>query len=100
MNSINPISIDTVISAAEGQVFSNLDGEIAILNLKTGMYYGLDEIGARIWHLIQEPATVSTVRDVLLEEYDVEPEQCAIDLVELVEELAAEGLVELRSSSQ
>jgi hypothetical protein len=98
MNTLNTISIDAVISAAEGQVFSNLDGQIAILNLKTGMYYGLDEIGARIWNLIQEPASISSIRDILLEEYDVEPEQCAIDLLDLVEELAAAGLVKLQSN--
>ena len=97
MNTLNTISIEIVVSATEGQVHSKLGGQMAILNLKNGMYYGLDEIGARIWSMIQKPTTVSSIRDVLLEEYDVEPEQCAIDLLDLVEELAAEGLVELRS---
>ena len=59
---------------------------------------GLDEIGARIWNLIQEPASISSIRDILLEEYDVEPEQCAIDLLDLVEELVAAGLVKLQSN--
>ena len=96
MNMVQTITLDAVVAAAQDQVFSDLGGEVAILNLKNGVYYGLDEIGARIWSLIQEPAVVGDVRDALLEEYEVEPERCEQDLLTLLEELLAEGLVELR----
>ena len=72
---------------------------MAVLNLKNGVYYGLDEVGARIWNLIQEPKAVSEIRDVLLDEYEVEPERCERDLLTLLEELVAENLVEARDGT-
>lgn len=68
---------------------------MAILDLKAGVYYGLDEVGARIWNLLQEPKIVSEIRHTLLEEYDVEPERCERDLLALLQRLADEGLVEV-----
>ena len=91
------LSMASTVVAAEDQVSSDLGGEVAILDLKAGVYYGLDAVGARIWSLIQEPRTVNEIRDILLEEYDVEPERCERDLLALLRRLADEGLVEVRS---
>jgi hypothetical protein len=90
------ISTSSIVVAAKDQVSSDLGEEVAILNLKNGVYYGLDAVGARIWSLIQEPRTVNEILDVLLDEYEVEPERCERDLLTLLEELVAENLVEAR----
>ena len=84
----------TVVAARE-QVSCDLSGEAAILNLKNGVYYGLDPVGARIWNLIQEPRTVDAVREALLAEYDVDPEPCERDLMTLLHKLMSEGLIEV-----
>ena len=93
------ISTSSVVVVAKDQVSSDLGEEVVILNLKKGMYYGLDEVGARIWNLIQEPKAVDEIRDLLLDEYDVEPERCERDLLALLEELVAENLVEVRDGT-
>lgn len=46
-----------------------------ILDLKGGAYYGLDAVGASVWSLIQEPKTLGEIRNVILEEYEVEPQR-------------------------
>ena len=91
------VSGSSTVVAAKDQVSSDLGGEVAILDLKAGVYYGLDAVGARIWSLIEEPRTVNEIRDILLEEYDVEPERCERDLLVLLRRLADEGLVEVRN---
>src|SRR5215210_651526 len=93
------MSNDTIVVASRDQVSSDLGEEVAILDLKLGVYYGLDEVGARVWELIQEPRVVSDVRDVLIEEYDVAPERCERDLFALLERLAEEGLIEVRDEA-
>ena len=91
------ISERSVIEAAEGQVSSELGEEVAILHLQSGVYYGLDPVGARVWNLLQEePRKVNEIRDTLLEEYDVEPERCTRDLLALLQKMAEEGLIEVR----
>ena len=83
--------------AAKDQASSDLGGEVAILDLKAGVYYGLDAVGARIWSLIQEPRTVNEIRNILLEEYEVEPERCERDLLVLLQRLADERLIEVEA---
>jgi len=85
-----------LVCAAPDQVSCELGGEAAILNLKTGAYFGLDPVGARIWSLISEPRTVAGIRDAIVEEYDVEPDRCERDLLALLEKLADAGLVDIR----
>ncbi len=86
----------SVVVAAKDLLSCDLAGEAAILNTKSGVYYGLDPVGARIWNLIQQPRRVDEVRETLVGEYDVEPERCESDLVVLLEKLLAEGLIEVR----
>jgi len=86
----------SVIVAVKDQVSCNLAGEAAILNIKSGVYYGLDPVGARIWSLVQDPRTVEDVRSAIIDEYDVEPERCERDLMGLLEKLLAEGLIEVK----
>jgi hypothetical protein len=92
------VSGRSVVVAAEGQVSCDLAEEVAILDIKSGIYYGLNTIGARIWKLIQEPRTVSEVCETLLAEYEVKPERCEHELLALLQELAAKGLIEVQDA--
>ena len=68
-------SINSIVSVSREQVSSELAGEVVIMNLRRGVYHGLEATGARVWQLIQEPRKVSEIRDALLAEYDVEARQ-------------------------
>jgi Coenzyme PQQ synthesis protein D (PqqD) len=93
------ISDRSVVVAVKDQVSCDLAGEAAILNIKNGVYYGLDPVGARIWNLMQEPRAVAEIQNTITGEYDVEPEQCARDLFGLLDKLLAEGLIEVKDGS-
>jgi hypothetical protein len=92
------LKTSTVVTAKD-QVWCELVGEAVILNLKSGIYYGLNTVGARVWSLIQEPQTVSVVLDTLLEEYDVEPDRCESDLLALLQDLAGRELIEVQAQT-
>ncbi len=94
---MSEISRGSVVVVAKDQVSCDLTGEAAILNLNDGMYYGLNEVGARIWSLLSEPITVSRIRDELEREYDVDSERCETDLVTLLSQLQEAGLIEVRN---
>lgn len=93
------VSDDSSVVATKEQVSSDLAGEAVILNIKSGVYYGLNAVGARIWNLIQEQKTVKEVRDTILAEYDVEPEQCDRELLEILQQLESEGLIEVKNET-
>ncbi|RPI28085.1 MAG: PqqD family protein [Acidobacteria bacterium] len=90
------ITDSTVVEVAENQVSGELvDGEIAILNLNDGVYYGLNAVGGRVWRLIQKRETVKGVMDTLLDEFDVEPERCRTEVIALLTTLAERNLVKI-----
>ncbi len=89
------LSPGTMIVRSADQASVDLGGEAAILNLKDGIYYGLDAVGARIWELIEEPQTVHDVCDTLCNEYDVDAERCKSDLITLLTELVQRGLIDI-----
>lgn len=90
------ITLNSTVSVSSEQVSSELAGEAVILDLKSGNYYGLDEVGARIWELIQKPKTVREVRDAIMAEYDVDAARCEQDLQKLLTELASQQIIEVQ----
>ena len=90
---------DSIVVASTNQISSDLGEEVVILNLKDGVYHGLDSVGARIWKLLQDSKTVEDILNILLEEYDVELERCERDLLALLEKLGQEGLIEVKDAT-
>lgn len=86
---------ESFIRVAKEQVACDLAGEAVILSLKSAQYFGLNEVGARIWNLIQEPKTVGAVLDAVLEEYDITPDQLECDLLALLEQMVINDLIEV-----
>jgi hypothetical protein len=87
-------TLDTRISIPQDTLFRDLDdGEAIVLSLETGKYYGLDEIGARMWALLAEHGQVARAYRALLDEYDVAAERLQQDLLNLVDKLVSEGLL-------
>jgi hypothetical protein len=81
------------VRIADDVVFRELAGEAVILNLGTGMYYGLDPVGTRFWNLIAEHGSTEKVIDALLTEYEVDERRLRQDLDELIRQFGAKGLV-------
>lgn len=89
------LSSTVIISTAPDQIASELGGEAVILNLASGMYYGLNEVGARVWELIQQPCTFGSILHSLLEEYDVQPDICEQDLTKILMDMKEACLIEV-----
>ena len=89
------LSYTSTVVATSQQVSCDLSDEATILCLKNGKYYGLSQVGARIWELLAEKKTVQEVHSTLVQEYEVDAQECRRDLLNILQELNAEGLVEI-----
>jgi hypothetical protein len=89
------ITIESVVHAARGLIAHPVEGRMALFDRVSRQCYRLDEVGSRVWELLQSPVRVDRVRDALVSEYDVGREACERDLLALLGELAGSGLVEL-----
>lgn len=87
------ISLNSRVRIQEDVLFQELQREAVLLNLKTGVYLGLNEIGTRIWQLLQEDGALSRVVEVMLQEYDVSEDKLTHDLLDLVSQMEKQGLL-------
>jgi hypothetical protein len=85
----------TIVVAVKDQIFSEVAGEVVILHLQQGVYYGLNNVGARIWQLIQQPRTVDEVCDLIAQEFDAPKTQIERDVAALFDDLLSRGMVEI-----
>jgi hypothetical protein len=93
------ITLDTIVVAAAHQISAPIDNEAALLNLQTGVYYGLDAMGAYIWQWLKEPISVRGLQERLLREYDVDAAIVEADLRHFLTEMLSAGLVEVKPES-
>jgi hypothetical protein len=68
-------------------LFSDVEESIMMMDIEKGSYYSLDGPAARIWALLETPRTLPEICAVLVDEFEVEPDACASDTAEFVEEL-------------
>jgi hypothetical protein len=87
------VSLASRVSVPDHVRIRYLGGESVVLSLETEKYYGLDEIGTRMWELLVGSGDVRSAYDRLLAEYDVAPDQLRADIERLVAELSAQRLL-------
>ena len=90
----NPSDNDRV-SASKDAVACEFGNGLALLDMRSNIYYSLNSVGAYIWELIQEPKPIAEIRSAVLERYNVEPERCKADVDGLLKGLANAGLARL-----
>ena len=88
----------TVVVATADALTAEFGEELVVLNALTGVYYGLEKVGARVWALLKEPTTLGALRDAIAAEYDVRADVCEHDLAALVTSLRSVGLVDVRAA--
>ena len=89
------ISFDARVSIPADVLVSQLAGESVILDLKSESYFGLDEVGTRMWSALTTSDRIQDAYEGLLTEYAVSDEELREDLSELVERLIHQGLLEV-----
>lgn len=55
---------------------TDLNGEKVMMNLEKGKYFALNSVGSRIWDLLADEIYISEIVNVLLNEYEIDRENC------------------------
>lgn len=85
----------TLISRSPAVLAAEVDGEIVMMSIEQGRYFGLDRIGADIWKRIEPPCSFGALIDALLAEYDADRATIAADVRLLLGRMAAQDVVRL-----
>ncbi len=94
-----PLGLNSVVAPSEDLVSSDLDGEVVMMSIENGKYYGLDDICSRIWALLGEPRKVSELCVTLMEEFEVSREQCEADVLVFLNDMAGDNLIHIVPAS-
>jgi len=85
----------TIISRSPSVLTAEVDGEVVMMSIEQGRYFGLDDIGSDIWKRIEPPCSFATLVDRLVAEYDADRATIAADVQALLGRMAAEDVVRL-----
>jgi len=88
------ISDSQVYRIPKDVLFQEVGGETVLLDLASEGYFGLDDVGTRLWSLLAEGKTVASMVDSLHEDYEVEKSVLENDVRSLLEKLLSAGLIE------
>ncbi len=88
------MNLDTILSIPP-QVMSRLvDDDTVLLDLESGMYFGLDGVGKRIWDSVAEGCSIGEIAAIITAEYEVEEARAQADVIEFTGDLVTRGLLE------
>lgn len=94
------LTLDSVLSQHPDQVATEVDGEVLMMNVDSGNYYGLNEVASFVWNTLAEPTTVRDLCTAIYSEFDVERERCETDTLVFLQNLFNDGLVKLTHPNQ
>ena len=83
------------VTTPDGVLVRELEGESVLLNLNSESYFGLDGVGTRMWAALTASPSIEAAYEILLNEYEVEPEHLRADLSQFVDRLAEAGLIDV-----
>jgi hypothetical protein len=87
------LSLEHSVTVSDNTLFRELNGEAVLLQVDAGMYYGLDDVGTRLWQLMLEHRRLQLVLDAALAEFEVDPADLQRDLLDLTQQLVDRGLL-------
>ncbi|MGE4219963.1 MAG: PqqD family protein [Alphaproteobacteria bacterium] len=86
---------ETRIGKAGNLLSADLADETVIMNIRTGNYFGLDDIATEIFQHLAEPMAVAELCRRLETEFDAAPETIRNDVLPLLEQMLEYGLIEV-----
>ena len=93
------MDLNQSISLSPDVISQEVSGETVLLDLQTENYFGLDEVGTRIWQLIKETDDLKAIFNTLLDEYEVSEDRLQNDMGVLLGEISELGLIRLQERS-
>ena len=97
MSGLDQIGPGSIVCWSTAPVATEVNGEVILMNMDRDRCYGLGSTGSDIWRRLSAPIRVSELCLQLLKEYDAEPGEIEADVLRVLQEFAAEGLIEVRS---
>ena len=84
---------DKVFKMIDGIVISEINDESVILNLKTGIYFQVNELGSFIVGQLNQYSSFEGLNNKIIEDFDVVPNKSKKDLLSFIKDLESKDLL-------
>jgi hypothetical protein len=100
LNTCEAISPATRLTSNKRAAACDVDGEMVILQPDSGVYFGLNKVGASIWNYIQEECSVEDLIAHMTTEYSVSRSVCEPQILSLLQDMISHELVQVQGESR
>ena len=91
------ITLPKTVKISNNVLFQQINNECVLLDMDSEQYYGLDDIGARMWQILSENSETEKALTQLLTEYDIDEKTLRQDLLNLIRELGNVKLISVEN---
>jgi hypothetical protein len=92
---MTPLTMSSHLVRVPDLLSADMDGDLVMMSVESGEYYGVGGVGPRIWELLEQPITVDAIVAVICAEFEVEETRCREDVLTFARQLVETGLVRL-----
>ncbi len=89
------INSKTILQRNPDQLFTMIDDEVVMLNIKYEEYLNLNRHASYIWQQLQIPHSFGELTDQLCTVYNVEKKVCIEDTLEFITELVEKDIIQV-----
>ncbi|MGA2713901.1 MAG: PqqD family protein [Bryobacteraceae bacterium] len=89
MSDVLPLAV----TIADAVLYQELEDEVVLLNMENQQYYGLNDVGAKMWKSLMESGNIAVAGELLSQTYEIEQAVIRSDLESLVRDLLKAGLL-------
>jgi len=90
------INSGDIIARNKDHVSAELDGELVLMSIENGKYYGMSAIARQIWELIEQPIAFKDLCRILNDEYDANKDQIKQETIDYLTDLKGEKLIKIQ----
>lgn len=87
------VTLETILNRDPDLVSADMDGDLVMMSVDNGAYYGISGVGPRIWELLEQTTTIKEIVKVITAEFEVDEERAQTDALAFAEQLVEMGLV-------
>ena len=91
---MSTLNHDTPIVRHPDLVAAEMDGDLVMMSVEQGEYYGVGGVGPRVWELLEEPVSIDGITATISSEFDVEEGRCREDMAQFIHQMFEMGLVQ------
>lgn len=92
---MDKLTLDTQVTRIPDLIFTDMDGDVVLMDIESGAYTGIGGVGSRVWELLEQPITVAEIVRTICSEYEVEEATCETDMIKFISELVEKEFVKL-----